>query len=330
MTWAEVLFRWGSLIPRFVIDLAPGPFSPYSPGQELLLPPPLAMVGWRAAGSASVLFHVRILRCEEYQYLVNIPGVDPSMISPCRSEAEHAGISDCVVSFAQLGTVNIEHYPDYLATGDGFNVVVEAFGGQDRPHHVLEVSIVRILHSCLIFPVVKAASDILRFLFFEETNPADNPWGDNHEMIELISRFYLLEPGHPHHPDQVIGALIDADSTAARALEAAQQHQPPSCWISSRLPRIFLRHPRIRRPTPLRAQDEREFTRASQSLLCHLTRLLPSSTCRQIDTLAISRPFPVPQPTPVPAPFVIRDMNAFPALPGSDASTTTSDTTRPI
>ncbi|KAK6974444.1 hypothetical protein R3P38DRAFT_3378642 [Favolaschia claudopus] len=109
--------------------------------------------------------------------------------------------------FAQLGTVNIEHYPDYLATGDGFNVVVEAFGGQDRPHHVLEV---------------KAASDILRFLFFEETNPADNPWGDNHEMIELISRFvihYLLEPGHPHHPDQVIGALIDADSTAARALE---------------------------------------------------------------------------------------------------------------
>ncbi|KAK6988968.1 hypothetical protein R3P38DRAFT_2803911 [Favolaschia claudopus] len=76
--------------------------------------------------------------CEEYQYLVNIPGVDPSMISPCRSEAEHAGISDCVGSFAQLGTVDIEHYPDYLATGDGFNVVVEAFGGQDRPHHVLE------------------------------------------------------------------------------------------------------------------------------------------------------------------------------------------------
>ncbi|KAK7041221.1 hypothetical protein R3P38DRAFT_3453507 [Favolaschia claudopus] len=77
--------------------------------------------------------------CEEYQYLVNIPGVDPSMISPCRSEAEHAGISDCVVSFAQLGTVDIEHNPDYLATEDGFNVVVEAFGGQDRPHHVLEL-----------------------------------------------------------------------------------------------------------------------------------------------------------------------------------------------
>ncbi|KAK6966923.1 hypothetical protein R3P38DRAFT_2590038, partial [Favolaschia claudopus] len=165
--------------------------------------------------------------CEEYQYLVNIPGVDPSMISPCRSEAEHAGISDCVVSFAQLGTVDIEHYPDYLATGDGFNVVVEAFGGQDRPHHVLEwfATPCQELIKAAFDRQVKAASDILRFLFFEETNPADNPWGDNHEMIELISRFvihYLLEPGHPHDPDKVIGALIDADSTAADSILRAR------------------------------------------------------------------------------------------------------------
>ncbi|KAK7021463.1 hypothetical protein R3P38DRAFT_3540916 [Favolaschia claudopus] len=165
--------------------------------------------------------------CEEYQYLVNIPGVDPSMISPCRSEAEHAGISDCVVSFAQLGTVDIERYPDYLATGDGFNVVVEAFGGQDRPHHVLEwfATPCQELIKAAFDRQVKAASDILRFLFFEETNPADNPWGDNHEMIELISRFvihYLLEPGHPHDPDKVIGALIDADSTAADSILRAR------------------------------------------------------------------------------------------------------------
>ncbi|KAJ7800122.1 hypothetical protein B0H14DRAFT_3786418 [Mycena olivaceomarginata] len=46
---------------------------------------------------------------------------------------------------------------------------------------------------------------------------------------------------------------------------------------------------------------------------------LPIQTpARAPDTLAISRPFPVPHPTPLPAPFVVRDLNSFPALPGSD------------
>ncbi|KAK6964705.1 hypothetical protein R3P38DRAFT_2817283 [Favolaschia claudopus] len=78
--------------------------------------------------------------CEEYQYLLNIPGVDPSMISTPRSKEEQQGVAETVVSFTTLGCVDIEHHPDFLGTGDGFNVIVEPFGGQTRRHHILEVS----------------------------------------------------------------------------------------------------------------------------------------------------------------------------------------------
>ncbi|KAK7041299.1 hypothetical protein R3P38DRAFT_3453702 [Favolaschia claudopus] len=80
--------------------------------------------------------------CEEYQYLLNIPGVDPSMISTPRSKEEQQGVAETVVSFTTLGCVDIEHHPDFLGTGDGFNVIVEPFGGQTRRHHILEVRVV--------------------------------------------------------------------------------------------------------------------------------------------------------------------------------------------
>ncbi|KAJ7846494.1 hypothetical protein B0H14DRAFT_3454379 [Mycena olivaceomarginata] len=47
---------------------------------------------------------------------------------------------------------------------------------------------------------------------------------------------------------------------------------------------------------------------------------LPTRTpVRAPNTLMISHPFSVPRPTPLPTPFVICDMNVFPALPGADA-----------
>ncbi|KAK6981236.1 hypothetical protein R3P38DRAFT_2808332 [Favolaschia claudopus] len=141
--------------------------------------------------------------CEEYQYLVNIPGVDPSIISTPRSKEEQQGVAETVVSFTTLGCVDIEHHPDFLGTGDGFNVIVEPFGGQTRRHHILEV---------------KSGVKIFRFLDFVETNPEDDPWGDNIETVELVRRFffhYLLEPGHPRDSNNVISALVDADTTLA-------------------------------------------------------------------------------------------------------------------
>lgn len=100
--------------------------------------------------------------CAEYQYLLNIPDVDvrlflahclakaheisliiciqPTMISVKRSREEHDGICSLIVSFLTLGTVDIEHQPDFEALGDGFNVPVDPFNGQDRVHNILEVS----------------------------------------------------------------------------------------------------------------------------------------------------------------------------------------------
>ncbi|KAJ7491633.1 hypothetical protein B0H11DRAFT_2399060 [Mycena galericulata] len=53
--------------------------------------------------------------CVEYQYLLNIPGVDPTLISLPRSREEHDGICSSVISFMTLGTVDIEHHPDFGA-----------------------------------------------------------------------------------------------------------------------------------------------------------------------------------------------------------------------
>ncbi|KAK6971565.1 hypothetical protein R3P38DRAFT_3336704 [Favolaschia claudopus] len=103
--------------------------------------------------------------CEVYQYLVNIPEIDPTLISLPRSEEEHQGISDSIVSYATLGTADIEHHPDYFGMGDGFNAVVEPFGGQDRPHHILE------LIKAAFDRQLKSPADILRFIDYNETNP---------------------------------------------------------------------------------------------------------------------------------------------------------------
>ncbi|KAJ7803845.1 hypothetical protein B0H14DRAFT_2612991 [Mycena olivaceomarginata] len=85
----------------------------------------------------------------EYQYLLNIPEVDLSMIAPHRSRQEHDGVCLSIISFLMLGTVDIEHHPDFLALSDGFNACVEAFGGQERLHHILEVMTMRSSSSCM-------------------------------------------------------------------------------------------------------------------------------------------------------------------------------------
>lgn len=61
------------------------------------------------------------------------------MISPRRSQAEHDGVCSTVISYVTLGTVDIEHHPDFQFISDGFNVVVDPFDGQEHPHHILEV-----------------------------------------------------------------------------------------------------------------------------------------------------------------------------------------------
>ncbi|KAK6988243.1 hypothetical protein R3P38DRAFT_3332081 [Favolaschia claudopus] len=157
--------------------------------------------------------------CEVYHYLVNIPEIDPTLISLPRSEEEHQGISDFIVSYATLGTADIEHHPDYFGMGDGFNAVVEPFGGQDRPHHILEWFVTPCLEliKAAFDRQLKSPADILRFIDYNETNPEVNPWGDNVEMVALIERFvshYLLEHGHPRDLDGVIRALIDPEFTA--------------------------------------------------------------------------------------------------------------------
>ncbi|KAK6984302.1 hypothetical protein R3P38DRAFT_3316325 [Favolaschia claudopus] len=158
--------------------------------------------------------------CEEYQYLVNIPGLDPSMISTPRSKEEQRGVAETVVSFTTLGCVDIEHHPDFLGTSDGFNVIVEPFGGQTRRHHILEWFATPCIEliKATFDRQVKSGVDIFRFLDFVETNPEDDPWGDNIETVGLISRFffhYLLESGHPRDSNNVISALVDSDTTLA-------------------------------------------------------------------------------------------------------------------
>ncbi|KAK7000880.1 hypothetical protein R3P38DRAFT_2560322, partial [Favolaschia claudopus] len=132
-------------------------------------------------------------------------------------EGEHQGISDSIVSYATLGTADIEHHPDYFGMGD--NAVVEPFGGQDRPHHILEWFVTPCLEliKAAFDRQLKSPADILRFIDYNETSPEVNPWGDNIEMVALIEHFvshYLLERGHPRDLDGVIRALIDPEFTA--------------------------------------------------------------------------------------------------------------------
>ncbi|KAJ7700694.1 hypothetical protein B0H17DRAFT_1128559 [Mycena rosella] len=150
--------------------------------------------------------------CLVYQYLVNIPEFDPTLISPRRSEEEHDGICSAIISYATLGSVDIEHHPDFLNIGDGFNVVVEAVDAQDRTHHILKwfETPCRELLVLAYDRRIKAVADILSHLKFSQTNPENNVWNENDEIVDLITPFvthYLT--GHPTDPDQVISALAD-------------------------------------------------------------------------------------------------------------------------
>ncbi|KAF7372654.1 hypothetical protein MVEN_00128500 [Mycena venus] len=154
--------------------------------------------------------------CIEFQYLLNIPEVDPTMISSRRSQHEHDGIISSVISFVTLGSVDIEHHPDFFMVVHGFNACVDAFAGQDRPHHILEwfATPCRELIMAAWDRQVKAPADILSHLEFTQTNPAVDPWEENGVIVELITCFfihYLSEPGHPTDPNRVFEALIDDD-----------------------------------------------------------------------------------------------------------------------
>ncbi|KAJ6528866.1 hypothetical protein B0H19DRAFT_1083208 [Mycena capillaripes] len=155
--------------------------------------------------------------CIEYQYLLNIPEVDE----------EQDGVCGSVISFLTLGTVDIEHQPDFRALGDGFNVVVDAFGGQERPHHVLEwfATPCRELILAAFDRQIKAPTDVISHLEFTQTNPENDLWGENNEILGLITGFvthYLTEPGHPIDPEHVIDALVDEDDNQADPLVRAK------------------------------------------------------------------------------------------------------------
>ncbi|KAJ7780663.1 hypothetical protein DFH07DRAFT_765179 [Mycena maculata] len=162
--------------------------------------------------------------CVEYQYLLNIPDIDPTMISaPQRSQDEHDGICMSVISFVTLGSVDIEHHPDYLTVGSWFNVAVDAISGQDRPHHILEVEGIwfatpyRELLLVAFDREIKAPGDVIAHLEYAQTNPENDPWSENEEVVSLIGthiNHYLTESGHLTDPDQVFHVLIDnANST---------------------------------------------------------------------------------------------------------------------
>ncbi|KAJ6604997.1 hypothetical protein B0H10DRAFT_2195564, partial [Mycena sp. CBHHK59/15] len=117
--------------------------------------------------------------CMEYQYL-------PSMISVRRSEDEHDGVCTSIISFVTLGTIDIEHHSDFLSITDGFNVAVDAFGGQDHPHHILEwfATPCRELILAAFDRQIKAVGDVLSHLEFTETNPENDVWEENAEVVK--------------------------------------------------------------------------------------------------------------------------------------------------
>ncbi|KAJ7860646.1 hypothetical protein B0H13DRAFT_2355502 [Mycena leptocephala] len=61
---------------------------------------------------------------------------------------------------------------------------------------------------------IKTPDDVITHLEFSQTNAENDLWGENTEIVALITRFvthYLKLPGHPVDPDQVISALITDD-----------------------------------------------------------------------------------------------------------------------
>ncbi|KAJ6562720.1 hypothetical protein DFH09DRAFT_1082679 [Mycena vulgaris] len=158
------------------------------------------------------LYESQDSECTEYQFLVNIPGMDPSLISRSRSQEEHDGVCASIISFITLGSVDIQHHPDFLALSDGFNVALEPFAAYDTDHHILEwfETPCRELIISSYDRAIKAVSDILPHIVFSQANGEFDPWGENAETVALVKQFvlhYLSERGHPQIPGRILEAL---------------------------------------------------------------------------------------------------------------------------
>ncbi|KAJ6609591.1 hypothetical protein B0H10DRAFT_2225819 [Mycena sp. CBHHK59/15] len=158
--------------------------------------------------------------CVEFQYLLNVPECDPTLLSSsCCSQEEQDGLCTSLISFLTLGMMNIQPHPDFLVISDRFNVAFESCGTKGEVHHVLEYfetlckELIITSYDCPI----KAVADILSHLCFTKTNATVNPWGENEEIITLITQFithYPTQSGHPSNPDRVFHALLEGDATA--------------------------------------------------------------------------------------------------------------------
>ncbi|KAK6984525.1 hypothetical protein R3P38DRAFT_3452457, partial [Favolaschia claudopus] len=151
---------------------------------------------------------------KRFQILINMPEMDPTMIGLQRCQAEQDGIIAAIISYLTLGTVDITNQPDFRILEDGFNMCVEAFGGQDRPHHVLEwfATPCKQLILSAFDRQIKSADDLRSHLEYAQSNRENDPWGDNTETVAIFKRFvthYLSEPGHPEDPKHVFEALLD-------------------------------------------------------------------------------------------------------------------------
>ncbi|KAK7034331.1 hypothetical protein R3P38DRAFT_2617309 [Favolaschia claudopus] len=152
--------------------------------------------------------------CVEFQFLLNISEMDPTMIAAKRSQHEQDGVLGPVISSLTLGTADITHHTDYLNVEYGFNLSIDAFGGQDRAHHILEwfATPCKELIVAAFNSQIKGIAELLSHIEFSQVNPTDDPWGDNAETVVLLKQFithYLTEPGHPALPGNIYDALID-------------------------------------------------------------------------------------------------------------------------
>ncbi|KAK6997310.1 hypothetical protein R3P38DRAFT_3328629 [Favolaschia claudopus] len=155
----------------------------------------------------------------KFHFLVNLPEVDTTMIGSRRSQIEQDGIISTIISYLTLGTIDITNRPEFRILEDGFNMCVEAFDGQDRPHHILEwfATPCRQLIFSGFDRQIKSVADLLSHVDFNEANGQNDPWGDNAETVELLKRFiahYLSEPGHPTCDDGIFDALLDEELRA--------------------------------------------------------------------------------------------------------------------
>ncbi|KAJ7727573.1 hypothetical protein B0H16DRAFT_1778505 [Mycena metata] len=138
--------------------------------------------------------------CVEYQVLLNVPDVDHGHQLCHTRDCRHRAPSRLPVH------------------SDGFNVVVDPFDGQEHPHHILEwfATPARELILAAFDRQIKTPADVVSHLEFTQTNPEDDPWMENQEIVALVTRFvthYLMGVGHPVDPHQVIHALIDDNGT---------------------------------------------------------------------------------------------------------------------